>query len=114
MLTTEIRNKFIQAIKQGTAELEKQQNETYQIQEVLNEFNRVLGLIIIVDKGLLKAGNVTLCDFMPTNRGFPITANFNSVVTHIANDGQLVDYLCSLLKTPAILKLIKDEQNEKF
>ena len=113
MLTTEIRDRFIAAIKEGTAELEKQQNGTYQIQEVLNELNRVLGLTIVVQDGKLSANGAILFDFAPTNQSFPINAQINGMKSHLPTQNALIDFLCQALKKPEIVKLIREQQNAK-
>lgn len=113
MLTTEIRDKFIAAIKEGTAELARKENGTYQIQEVLNEFNRVLGLTIIVQNGYLYAGGAELFAFQVTNKTFPIYTNACLLNPVVHNEQELVNVLCEALKTPSIVKLIREQQNEK-
>lgn len=113
MLTTEIRTRFINAIKEGTAELNKMQNGTYQIQEVLDEFNRVLNLVIVVKNGYLYAGNTALFGFEPRNKSFPIRTTLNSSVIYIEDQEALINWLCESLKTPSIVKLIREQQNAK-
>lgn len=109
MLTTEIKDKFMAAIKEGTAELAKLENGTYQIQEVLNELNRVLGLTIVVQDGYLYAGNAKIFAFEPINRGFPV----HSGKVYIENQHELIDFLCHKLRNPEIVKLIREQQNAK-
>ena len=113
-ITNHIYNCLDKAYKQGMESarlIETTNKERMQIQEVLNELNKVLGLTIVVENGVLKAGKNTLFEFSPcpTLKSFPIIASLGSQKVTITNQCELVAYLSDALRNPAIAQSIQEQ-----